>query len=61
MNVLNGEGAALEVHLAALPLPTEIAELGKRLKLVNDELQALEEKWLSLSSEMECEMESASA
>ena len=53
MNVLNGEGAALEVRLAALPLPTEIAELGKRLKLVNDELQALEEKWLSLSSEME--------
>ena len=53
MNVLNGEGAAIEVRLAAGPLPTEIAELGKRLKLVNDELQALEEKWLSLSSEME--------
>ena len=53
MNVLNGEGAAIEVRLAAGPLPTEIAELGKRLKLVNDELQALEERWLGLSSEME--------
>ena len=53
MTVLNGEGAAIEVRLAAAPLPTEIAELGKRLKLVNDELQGLEEKWLSLSSEME--------
>ena len=53
MTVLNGEGAALEVRLADSPTPTEIAELGKRLKLVNDELQGLEEKWLSLSSEME--------
>ncbi len=53
MTVLNGEGAAVEVRLAAGPLPTEIAELGKRLKLVNDELQGLEEKWLGLSSEME--------
>ena len=53
MTVLNGEGAALEVRLADGPTPTEIADLGKRLKLVNDELQALEEKWLSLSSEME--------
>ena len=53
MTVLNGEGAALEVRLADCPTPTEIAELGKRLKLVNDELQGLEEKWLSLSSEME--------
>ncbi len=53
MTVLNGEGAAMEVRLADNPTPTEIAELGKRLKLVNDELQGLEEKWLSLSSEME--------
>ena len=53
MTVLNGEGAALEVRLADSPTPTEIADLGKRLKLVNDELQGLEEKWLSLSSEME--------
>jgi ATP-binding cassette, subfamily F, member 3 len=53
MTVLNGEGAAMEVRLADSPTPTEIAELGKRLKLVNDELQGLEEKWLSLSSEME--------
>ena len=53
MTVLNGEGAAMEVRLADNPTPAEIAELGKRLKLVNDELQGLEEKWLGLSSELE--------
>ena len=49
MNVLNGEGAALEVRLAALPLPSEIADIGKRLKVVNDELKTLEDQWLELS------------
>ena len=50
MNVLNGEGAALEGRLAGLPLPSEIAEVGKRLKVVNDELKALEDRWLNLSA-----------
>jgi ATP-binding cassette, subfamily F, member 3 len=49
MSVLNGEGAALEVRLAALPLPSEIADIGKRLKVVNDELKTLEDQWLELS------------
>ena len=50
MSVLNGEGAALEVRLAALPLPSEIADIGKRLKVVNDELKTLEDQWLELSA-----------
>ena len=53
MNVLNGEGAALEVRLAALPLPSEIADIGKRLKVVNDELKTLEDQWLELSAKAE--------
>jgi ATP-binding cassette subfamily F protein 3 len=53
MAVLNGEGAALEAHLCKSPPPAEIAELGKRLKTVNDELQKLEEQWLTVSAEIE--------
>ena len=53
MTTLNGEGAALEGHLCAAPLPAEIAELGKRLKAVNDELQTLEDQWLLVSSQLE--------
>jgi ATP-binding cassette subfamily F protein 3 len=51
MEVLNGEGAALESHLSTNPHPHEIAEIGKRLKSVNDELAQLEERWLDLSSQ----------
>ena len=50
MKTLNAEGAALEAHLAKSVHPVEIADLGKRLNEVNGELQALEEKWLALST-----------
>jgi ATP-binding cassette subfamily F protein 3 len=53
MEVLNAEGAALEVRLAAQPLSSEIADLGKRLKSVNDEIKDLEDQWLKLSSQLE--------
>ena len=53
MSVLNGEGAALEVRLSALPLPSEIADIGKRLKAVNDELKTLEDRWLDLTAKAE--------
>ena len=55
MTVLNGEGASLEGHLSKSHHPTEIAEFGKGLKLVNDELQNLEEKWLTVSSQLEAQ------
>ena len=53
MTPLQAEGAALEAKLASNPHPSEIAEAGKRLKLVNEELQTLEEQWLTLSSQLE--------
>jgi ATP-binding cassette subfamily F protein 3 len=53
MAVLNGEGASLEGHLGKSQHPQEIAEFGKRLKTVNDELQSLEEQWLAVSGQME--------
>ncbi len=53
MAVLNGEGAALEDHLNKAVHAHDIAEFGKGLKLVNDELQTLEEKWLTVSGQME--------
>ena len=53
MGVLNGEGAALEVHMSVAVRPSEIAELGKRLKSVNDELKRLEDQWLDLSGKLD--------
>lgn len=53
MQVLNTEGAALEVRLAAQPPSAEIADLGKRLKSVGDEIKDLEDRWLTLSSQLE--------
>ncbi|MFZ3126843.1 MAG: ATP-binding cassette domain-containing protein, partial [Rhodoferax sp.] len=53
MAVLNGEGAALENRLSTNPHPTEIAEIGRSLKTVNDALAQLEDQWLELSSRLE--------
>ena len=53
MESLNTKGAALENRLSTNPHPTEIAEIGRSLKLVNDELAQLEDKWLELSSRVE--------
>jgi ATP-binding cassette subfamily F protein 3 len=53
MATLQGEGGSLEAHLCAAPPPSDFAELGMRLKVVNDELQGLEEQWLTLSAQLE--------
>jgi ATP-binding cassette subfamily F protein 3 len=53
METLNGEGAALEERLSTNPHPSEIAELGKKLKLTNDELKSLEDNWLALTAQLE--------
>jgi ATP-binding cassette subfamily F protein 3 len=53
MAVLNTEGAALEGHLSQSPPPSDFANLGKRLKAVNEELQGLEEQWLEVSQQIE--------
>ncbi len=50
---LGAERQQLEQRLAE-PLPaTEIAACGRRLKACGDEIEALEERWLVLSSEIE--------
>jgi len=53
MAVLNAEGASLEGHLSQSPPPSDFANLGKRLKAVNEELQGLEEQWLEVSTAIE--------
>ncbi|MES2952469.1 MAG: ATP-binding cassette domain-containing protein [Pseudomonadota bacterium] len=53
MEALNTQGAALESRLSTNPHPQEIAEIGRNLKLVNDELAQLEDRWLALSSQVE--------
>lgn len=53
MSTLNTEGSALECQLSAGPAPAEIADLGRRLSAVNDELQTLEEQWLDISVQLE--------
>ena len=58
MAQLNALKTELEARLAAQLPPGEIAEAGKRLKSVNDELGVLEERWLDLSSRIEA-MEAA--
>ena len=54
--VLNTEGAALEGHLSQSPPPSDFANLGKRLKEVNEALQGLEEQWLEVSEQIESAM-----
>ncbi|MDP9901836.1 ABC-F family ATP-binding cassette domain-containing protein [Variovorax ginsengisoli] len=53
LSAAGAEKATLETRLAQ-PLPAaEIAEAGKRLKLVNDHIAQLEERWLALSDQLE--------
>ena len=53
MAVLSADKAALEASLASGLPPPQLAEAGKRLKAVSDELHALEERWLVLSGDLE--------
>jgi ATP-binding cassette subfamily F protein 3 len=53
MAALNAEKADLENRLTQALAPAEIAESGKRLKVVGDELDELEMRWLELSEAIE--------
>ena len=53
MQTLGAEHTALEQRLATPLPPAEIADAGRRLKAVGDELAALEDEWLRLSGEIE--------
>jgi ATP-binding cassette subfamily F protein 3 len=53
MAALESEKTQLEARLATVLPPSEIAEAGRRLKAVTDELGELEERWLELAGEIE--------
>jgi ATP-binding cassette subfamily F protein 3 len=53
MAVLHAEKDKLEARLATNPSPAEIAEAGKGLKVVSQELDTLEERWLALGEQIE--------
>jgi ATP-binding cassette subfamily F protein 3 len=53
MAQLQSEKTGLEAKLLEPISPSEIAEIGKKLKVINDELTNLEEKWLGWTSEIE--------
>jgi ATP-binding cassette subfamily F protein 3 len=57
---LESDKGTLEAKLSTALPPAEIAEAGRRLKAVSDELASLEERWLELSGEIEAEAGSAS-
>jgi ATP-binding cassette subfamily F protein 3 len=53
MAVLNIEKEQLEGRLMSPMTPPEMAEAGKSLKLVNDQLAQIEEQWLAWAAEIE--------
>ncbi|WP_302172734.1 ABC-F family ATP-binding cassette domain-containing protein [uncultured Hydrogenophaga sp.] len=53
MATLNTEKSALEERLARPLPPNEIAEAGRRLKALQDELDSLEMRWLELGEQIE--------
>ena len=50
---LNHEGKDLENRLAKPLQPADLAQAGKRLKTVQQEIEDLEQRWLELSQEIE--------
>ncbi len=53
MAALNTEKRALEETLSQPASPVTLADTGRRLKAVNDELEALELRWLELGEQLE--------
>jgi ATP-binding cassette subfamily F protein 3 len=53
MGVIEKEKATLEAQLIAPLPPSEIAEAGRRLKALSDEVATLEERWLELTALLE--------
>ena len=53
MAQLQTEKTQLESKLLEPVSPQEIADIGKKLKVINDELTSLEEQWLGWTSEIE--------
>ena len=53
MQSLGTEKGSLQSLLTTTRSPAEIAQTGKRLKAIEDELATLEERWLELTGQIE--------
>lgn len=53
MKALTAEQGSLQALLASTTAPAELAQAGKRLKAIEDEIGMLEERWLELSEQIE--------
>ncbi len=53
MAAITQEKSALEAQLSTPLPPAEIAEAGRRLKALDDEMAALEERWMALSEQLQ--------
>jgi len=53
MAVIEHEKSALEQQLSTPLPPTEIAEAGRRLKALTEEMATLEERWLELTEQLQ--------
>jgi len=53
MAQLQSEKTGLEAKLLEPISPSDIADIGKKLKVINDQLDSLEEKWLGWTAEIE--------
>ncbi len=54
LGVLFGEREAVEAQLSTAGVaPAQLAEAGKKLKALNDEIETLEARWLELSTEID--------
>ena len=53
MQALNHEKTSLQNLLTTTPSPAEIAQTGKRLKAIENDLDTLEERWLTLTEQIE--------
>ncbi|RZL90611.1 MAG: hypothetical protein EOP76_15310, partial [Variovorax sp.] len=50
---VSADKAALETRLAGTMAPADMADAGKRLKALNEEIALLEERWIALSDQLE--------
>jgi ATP-binding cassette subfamily F protein 3 len=53
MQALTAEQTSLQAAMATIIAPPEIAQTGKRLKAIENELGTLEERWLELTEQIE--------
>jgi ATP-binding cassette subfamily F protein 3 len=53
MTELNAQKEKLEALLSTMTAPAELADTGKKLKAINEDLHSIEERWLHLSEQLD--------